>query len=119
MVAGTYQRLHYANGLHVCINDQLLSEVEHYRYLGLDVNGNLTWRKYILHLCSKLAQKVGVLRRLKNKLPRDLLLCVYNTVIQPHIDYCITVWGYAPNIHIDKVRRIQNGAARIITGNFS
>jgi hypothetical protein len=119
MMAGTCQRLQNASDLQIHINDNVLSEVENYTYLGLNVNENLSWGKYILHLCSKLAQKVNVLRRLKNILPKELLLCIYNTVIQPHIDYCITVWGYAPNVHIDKVQRIQNRAARIITGNFS
>ncbi len=40
-------------------------------------------------------------------------------VIQPHIDYCITVWSYAPDVHyIDKVQRLQNRAVRIVSGNY-
>ena len=43
---------------------------------------------------------------------------IYQTTIQPHIDYCLTVWGYTGSIHIDKVQRLQNRAASIITGNY-
>ncbi len=46
-----------------------------------------------------------------------MLNVIYKTVIQPHIDYCITVWGYVPDIYLDKVQRIQN-RKRIITGNY-
>ena len=38
--------------------------------------------------------------------------------VQPHIDYCITVWGGAANIYIVQVQRLQNKAARIITGVY-
>ncbi len=47
---------------------------------------------------------------------------VYNTIIQPNIDYCITVWGYAPNVHINKVQHVQSPqdrAARIVSANFA
>ncbi len=31
---------------------------------------------------------------------------------------CITVWGYAQDVHIDKVQRLQNRAGRIVSGNY-
>ncbi len=43
---------------------------------------------------------------------------VYKTIIQPNIDYCITVWGYTPNVHINKVKRLQNKAARTVSCNY-
>ena len=39
-------------------------------------------------------------------------------MIQPTIDYAITVWGHTTAANIGKVQRIQNYAARILTGNF-
>ncbi len=42
----------------------------------------------------------------------------YKTIIQPNIDYCITVWGYAPNIHTNMVHSLQKGGARIVSGNY-
>ncbi len=47
-----------------------------------------------------------------------MLNIVYKTIIQPHIDYCVTVWGYAPDVHIDKIKRIQCRAARLVSGIF-
>ncbi len=35
-----------------------------------------------------------------------------------HRDYCITLWDYAADKHLNKVQRIMNRAARIISGNF-
>ncbi len=32
--------------------------------------------------------------------------------------YCITVCGYGPDVHTDKVQRLQNKAARIVSGSY-
>ena len=40
------------------------------------------------------------------------------TVIQPCIYYALTVWGYASQVNIDKIQRLQNRAARMVTGNY-
>ena len=47
------------------------------------------------------------------------LIMVYTTIIQPHIDYCLTVWGYAPKYQIQRVQRLQNKIFRLITGDYS
>ena len=59
-----------------------------------------------------------MLRRIKQKVPQWLLSVIYQTTIQPHIDYCITVWDYAPDISINKIQVLQNRAARIVCDNF-
>ena len=33
-----------------------------------------------------------------------MLDIVYKTIIQPHIDYCVTVWAYARDVHIYKIQ---------------
>ena len=67
-----------------------------------------------MNLCKKVAPKIELLRRLKYKLPIDQLKTVY----QPHFDYAITVWGYAANVHVQTIQRLQNRAARILTSNY-
>ena len=61
---------------------------------------------------------IHLLDRLRSKVGRSELLKVYNTIIQPHVDYCITVWGYASMYHIEKIQRLQNRIARIIANNY-
>jgi len=40
------------------------------------------------------------------------------SIIQPDIDYGITVWGLADQYNIDKVQSVQNYLARVINCNF-
>lgn len=92
--------------------------VDHIKYLGVHVDSHLSWVQRIHALCAKLSPKIGMLKRLKHILPPHCLTHVYNSVIQPHIDYSITVWGGAADVHINRVQRLQNKAARIISGIF-
>ncbi len=49
---------------------------------------NLSWSQYVGKLCSKLVHKIGILRRIKHKVPQSSLVTLYETIIQPHIDHC-------------------------------
>ena len=62
---------------------------------------------------------MNVLYRLRNKVNHTEKLKIYNTIIQPYVDYCVTIWGYAPMYHLNKIQRLQNRIARIITNNYN
>ena len=51
-------------------------------------------------------------------LPSHMLMYIYTSIIQPKIDYAISIWGYTTARNINKVQRLQNRAARILTGNY-
>ena len=54
-------------------------------------------------------------RKLRNN---NLLLQVYKSYVQPRLDYGITLYGCSTQKNIDLIQRVQNHAARLITGNF-
>ncbi len=70
---------------------------------------------YVLH--SKVSKVIGVLRRLKSLLPLSALVLIYNSLIQPHFDYCSVIWDNLAGGLGQKLQRMQNRAARIITGS--
>ena len=46
--------------------------------------------------------------------PFNVLVNVYNSLIQPHFDYCNVVWGNCNKGLSEKLQRLQNRAARIL-----
>lgn len=88
------------------------------KYPGLSPDTALSWKIHINNLCNTISPKIGLLKRLKYFVPVECLKTIYNTTIQPLIDYCLTVWGFTSNVHVDKVQKLQNRAARIISGNY-
>ena len=71
---------------------------------------NLNWKKHSENICNK---RIGILNRLKYVLPLGIKIMLYNTLILPHINYCIMAWGYKGTrlLQIQKKKK----AVRIIT----
>ncbi len=51
-------------------------------------------------------------------LPSDSLKTLYNTIIKPIFEYCISVWGDGYKKDITKLQRLQSRAIRIVAKNF-
>ena len=47
-----------------------------------------------------------------------MLILIYSSIIQSTFDYAITIWGYTCDNNLHKIQRLQNRAARIVTGNY-
>jgi hypothetical protein len=104
--------------LNLTVDGNPIEQVTSLKYLGLHPDSSFTWTEHISQLCNKISPKIGLLRKLKHLLPVQCVDNVYRTTVQPHIDYCLPVWGFTSGINLQRVQRLQNRAARIITGNF-
>jgi exonuclease III len=104
--------------LTVTINDTPLDQVNNFKLLGLYIDSQLSWKIHLDHLLKLLAPKVGVLCRLSKLLPPITLQTIYNTIIQPHIDYAISIWGSCAGSYLIPIQRLQNRAARAVTHTF-
>ena len=88
------------------------------KLLGVVIDSDVKWDKHIEYLCKKVNPKIGIIHRLRPILPTSCLNTIYLTLVQPHLDYCITVWGSCANKYILVLQHIQNRAARAVTRNF-
>ena len=95
-----------------------LELVEHAKYLGMTINSDISWDFHVQRLCQNMYYHLSLLRRLRRIFPRDLLLQAYKSYVQPRLDYGITLYGCSTQNNIDLIQRVQNHAARLITGNF-
>ncbi len=46
----------------------------------------------------------------------NTLICAYNTLILPHLDYCCEVWDTIGATLSDRLQKLQNREAKVITG---
>ena len=95
-----------------------LELAENAKYLGMPINSDISWDFHVQRLCQNMYYHLSLLRRLCPIFPKDLLLQVYKTYIQPRLDYGITLYACSTQKNIDLVQRGQNHAARLITGSF-
>ena len=120
MLVATKQRsLAYPDSeLNIVIKDNTIIDVNCINYLGIKIDNNLCWSSQVDSLCKDLRSKIGLFSRLKQFLPYDSLLKLYYGIIQPKLDYGITIWGYTCQNNIYKIQHMQNRFARIILGNY-
>ena len=123
MVVTTKQREAFNNLLNidVCLGDDSIDsncQSNCIDYLGVKLDAHLTWHSQIDAVCKKLVFAIFRLGRLRNVIAPNMMLHIYQCIIQPRLDYAITLWGFTSQLNLSRVQRLQNRAARIITGNF-
>ena len=93
------------------INNTPIERVTNFNYLGLQLSNDLNWDKHKCVISLKLTKTIGVLNRLRYEHPEEILLTLYNTLILPHLNYCILLWGAnTGNIH-----KLQKKTLRVIS----
>ena len=102
---------------HICLDGHLIERVNSYKCLGVQVDETLSWEAHISEVVSKVAKVLAALRRLRPICPQSTLVAIYKSLILPHLDYCSAVWGCIGNGLSQKLEKLQNRAARIITGS--
>jgi len=104
--------------LKVTIDGEDLQQVDAIDYLGMKIDNCLTWNDHISKMCKTISFKISKLTRLRKVLPYSSLLHIYNSFIQPSIDYVITIWSNTTDRNLARIQRLQNYAARVITNDF-
>ena len=85
------------------------------KFLGVYIDESLSWKYHISEICNKLAKVVGIIYRLQNVLPENILLTLYNTLFLPHITYCNINWANCAKTFSDRIYKLQKKAVRLIT----
>lgn len=86
-----------------------------FKFLGLKLDRCLNFSTHILYLCSKLSKIAGILYRIRDFTPYNILLKMYNSLVHPYLLYGILVWGDASQVHLNPIQVVQKKILRIIT----
>lgn len=101
----------------IILDHKDINYVTHVKHLGIILDEELKFNYHVNELIKKISGKLAWLSRLRCIVPYNILELVYKTYILPLFDYACSVWG-CTNMNINSLQRLQNRAARIITGNF-
>ena len=117
MLFATQRKLASSNErLKVYIKNDLLENVDCFKYLGIWLDPSLTWSNNTDKLVSTVNKRIGLLRRVRNVLPKHTLNLLYKSLVVPHFDYCDVVWGNACKTYLLRLDKLQNAAGKIILG---
>ena len=117
MIIGSRQRLlvHSNEDINIEIDGIAIKKVNETKSLRLQIDEHLTWVRHVENISKKIASAIGALKRVRQFIDTNTALKIYGALIQQYFDYCNSVWD-GLNIQLDnKLQKLQNRAARVIS----
>ena len=93
--------------------DTVITNVNSTKFLGIIIDGSLSWKEHISDLTSKLNKACYAIRAVKPLLSVHVLRTIYFSYFHSIMSYGIIFWGNSPVS--SKIFKIQKRAIRIMT----
>ena len=99
----------------IFINNQKIARVNQTKFLGVIVQHNLKWHSHIHLIQSKISKTIGVMNKVKNLLSTSHLHLLYQSLVEPYLNYGCIIWANPEkNTILDVLFKLQKRAARVI-----
>ena len=92
-----------------------IKQVSTSKSLGVCIDGSLSWECHINEISKKFASGISAIKCIRYFLPFEILLNIYNFLVQPYFAFCDGVWGNCSKNLSSKLQKLQNRAARVLT----
>ena len=119
MFLGTSQNLSYSSisdcktfsmsGTSINVTDQIKS-------LGVFIDNRLSFNKQVSCICKASYSNIKALRKICSTLNLETAKTVACAIVSAQLDYCNSILYKTLNANINKLQRVQNSLARVVSG---
>ena len=116
MTIGSWQNLANAKFMNLVLDNRPIEHKPSTKLLGVHIDEMLNWDNQIKHISSKVSnglRRLYLARKLTDN--QETVKTIYYSLVQPYFDYCDVVWGDCSKTRADKLQKLQNRVALIIT----
>jgi len=99
----------------VKINNENLEKCDSYKYLGVFIDKDLTWKPHIDHISKKISKACGALSKLRHCVGIETLKTIYYALVNSYLRYGLLAWGNASPSALYSLNVLNNKVLRIIT----
>ena len=78
------------------IGNKSIERVFSEKSVGVLVDERLSWSSHVDYIAKKISSGIGGLRQIRDFIPVETAVLIYNSLIQPWFDYCDVVWDNLP-----------------------
>ena len=96
------------------MGDTVLNTTVKEKDLGLTINADMKVSEQCAIAAAKGNQILGLIRRNIVYKEKELIIPLYQTIVRPHLEYCIQAWRPYRKKDIDILERVQRRATKII-----
>ena len=93
-----------------------LKRVTEVKFLGVIIDKTFLGNLRLITLRTKLISSIIVIKRIKQFIPKNEYLKIYNSLFESHISYCISCWGGISQNRLKSLFSIQKRCVRLLFG---
>ena len=112
MICGTKKRIDQFSNVNLSIYGDDIERVS--KYLGTWIDPLLKWDYYVLNICRKISQRIGLVSRLRKCIPVKVTKLLANSLVMLYFNYCNLVWSNCSKELNTKLQVLQNRLARLV-----
>src|SRR5579872_4641501 len=101
----------------ITIENENIAQVDSTKFLGVIVDQKLNWQQHNVYISLKISKSLNILNMLKYIIQKKCLISLYYSLVYPHLNYCIIVWGSAYNTALHRLLVLQKRAIRTISNS--
>ena len=98
------------------VNRTTIIRSDKIKILGIFLDSELTWHAHIAGVVQRCNRVLVSLYKFRHYFSKSTLKIIVEAYVFPHITYGLCVWGGATKSQINKIQKIINFAARVVTG---
>ena len=115
MIIGTKQQLEKISPQNLTIGKASVNTVTTAKNLGTWLDNHLTLKENINKTCRTAYLHIHNIRHIRKYLTKDVTEKLVHAFVIGRIDYCNSILYGLPEVHVNKLQRVQNSAIRLIT----
>ena len=117
LLVGTSQSLKKASSFQLDIDNHTLRPLRPaVKVLGVTLDSAPSWENHISCVVKKCNSILFCIYKIRHHLTPDTRKLIIETHVFPLILYCLSVWGGAAACHLNRVQKVINFAARVVSG---
>ena len=91
LLFGNSKRLPYVTNFTVLIGNYVIRRVFNYKYLGVELDGRISWKEHVEYIAAKISKKVGFLKRIRASLTVYSSGIIYKSFVLYYLYWTIVV----------------------------
>ena len=116
IVLGTPAHTRKVTGMSITFGDVQLLPSDSVKILGVHLDRNLSWQVHTGKITQRCFGSLVTINKLRHVLPKTTIKTLVESLVFPHIRYCLPAWAPATALQRKRVDKVINFAVRIVTG---
>ena len=109
-----FSHKHVPDNVRITIGNFELDRKTQGKFLGVILDEKLTFKEHVKYISNKVSKLTGLLYKIKDFFPLQVLRNLYFSLIYPYLNYCILAWGSANISVLEPLFILQKKLVRIL-----